>query len=473
MNKFGLIALSAVLASELVLAGGNIDKKVEEVSEVAKADLTAPIVGEEKYKYVKKSITVDDGNIHGYVRMHHIFSGENNTFDPGTGSTLGLGMGYGLEVMDGLKVGIEAYGVMDSGLTETDGSENVAYGQFMNTIKNADELDAGGTWGAHIRYEGDGYKVALARSQFKSPMTKIQITHVPNMYEYARVDAKILGGNASLSFISKMAYGSRSAADFGLIGEKTGTAGMYLSPLTTTPNGTPPIERGEYYDISDTVKNSDSSGIFVAGYEKKSGMFSMKIWDFLIDDVANNLFVEGDYKYKLGKGKVFKVSAHVWNQSISNDFYEDKYGGTMVGAEALLKWGKVVGKFAYESKDEGGLLNAWGANPGYTSSIFSRNEYRGDVDAYKATIVYKPMKNLKFMASYADYGQSSMVSPTKPGNPALTSKSDATETDLAIVYKPWKQVTLKLFNANRTSEYSTDAKPLTQNHTRLIMNYAF
>jgi hypothetical protein len=464
MNKIGLIV---VLASELALAGGSII--------APKADLTGKVIGEEKYKYVKKPITIDDGNIHGYIRMHHIFSGENNTFDPGTGSTLGLGVGYGVEIIKGLKVGIEAYGVMDSGLTETDGTENVAYGQFMNTIKMPTELDTAGSWGAHIRYEGDGFKVALARSQFKSPMTKTQITHVPNMYEYARVDADILGGNASLAFISKMAYGSRSAADFGLIGEKTATAGMSLAPFTTNINGTAPIERGKYYSIDDTLKagTTDSSGIFVFGYEKKMGMLTMKMWDFLIDDVGNNLFVEGDYKYKLGKGKVFKLSAHVWNQNISNDSYKDKYGGTMVGAEALLKWGAVVGKFAYESKDEGGLLNAWGANPGYTSSIFSRNEYRADVNAYKATIVYKPLKNLKFMASYANYGQSSMVSPTKPNKPALISQTDATETDLVIVYKPWKQVTLKLFNVNRTSEYSTTAKPLTQNHTRLIMNYAF
>jgi len=464
MNK-GIIALSVVLASELVLAGGNIKK------EVSKADITLPV--SVKAKYVKKPITIDDGNIHGYARIHHIFNGENNTFDPGTGSTLGLGLGYGLEVIPGLKIGVEAYGVMDSGLTETDGSENVAYGQFMNTIKHPDELDEGGTWGAHIRYEKNGFKATLARSQFKSPMTKIQITHVPNMYEYARIDSKILGGNASLSFITKMAYGSRSAADFGLIGEKTGTAGMYLSPLTTVPSGTPPIERGKYYSISDTVKKNDSNGIFVVGYEKKIGNVKLKVWDFLVDDVANNIFVEGDYNYKLGKGKVFKFSAHLWNQNISNDFYKSKYGGTMLGAQAMLKWGPVIGKFAYESKDEGGLLNAWGSNPGYTSSIFSRNEYRGDVDAYKMTLVYKPLKNLKLMASYADYGQSSMSSPTKPGKSPLMSQTNATERDLVIVYSPMKQLTLKLFNANRTSEYSTSGKPRTQNHTRLIVNYTF
>ena len=466
MNKKSkVILLSAVLASELVFAGGDIDQKAE-------ADLTAPVFTEAPYKYVKKPITVDDGSIHGYLRAHHIFAGENNTFDPGTGSTLGLGLGYGMEVTSGLKIGAEFYGVMDSGLTETDGSENVAYGQFMNEIKNPGELDAGYAWGAHIRYEGEGFKLQVARSQYDSPLTNIvQITHVPNMYEYARLDGKVLGGNASIGFISKMEYGSRSAADFGLIGEYTGTAGMYLSPLTPKLDGTPPITRGDYYSIEDTLTagTTDSSGIMQVGFEKKKGMWNFSIWDQYIDDVANNIFAEGTYKFPLGKGRAVKLSGHVWNQNIDNANYDAKYGGTLVGAQALLKWGKFVGKLAYETKDDGGLLNAWGANPGYTSSIFSRNQYRSNVDAYKATLVWMPMKGLKFVAAYADYGQSDMYNGKFKTDPM----DDADELDLVVIYKPRPDVTLKLFNVQRTSEYNTDKVERTQNHTRLIMNFAF
>lgn len=457
MKKTIVTLTGVALLSQLLVAGGNIAPT-----------LTAPIFTKAPYKYVPKPITIDDGDIHGYVRMHHIFSGEDNGFDPLTGSTLGIGLGYGLEVFSGFKVGVEAYGMMDSGLTDEDETA-IAYGQMMNTIKlPAGELDAGGAWGAHIKYEMKGvFKAMVGRSQFKSPMTKIQITHVPNLYEFARVDSKIFGGNASLSFISKMAYGSRSAADFGLIGEKTGTAGMFLSPLSGAVGVDPAITRGQYMSIDETLTagTTNSSGIFVAGYEKKIKRFNVKIWDFYVDDIANNLFAEANYKIPLGKGKGLKISAHAWNQQVSNTAYDTKYGGTLLGAEAIFKWGKVIAKAAYETKDDKGLLNAWGANPGYTSSIFSRNEYRGDVSAYKATIMYKPFKNVKLMASYANYGQSTLV--------GKTSQTDASETDLVIVYKPWKQVSLKLFNVQRTSEYSTTAVEKTQNHTRLIMNYAF
>jgi len=463
MKNLKLIALSTVVVSELLAAGGNIQGD-------AKADKTAEVYTKAPYKYVKKPITVDDGSFHGYLRAHHIFDGTNNGYDKVTGSTLGLGLGYGVEVTSGLKIGAEFYGVMDSGLTDTD-EKLIAYGQFMNTIKSPNELDAGYTWGAHIRYEGEGFKAQIARSQFKSPMTKIQITHVPNMYEYARLDAKVLGGNASLSYITKMSYGSRSAADWGLIGEFTGTAGMFSQPfLVPTKPKKPYLERGTYYGIDETLKpgTTDSNGILVFGYEKKIKKLKIKVWDFLVDDVLNNVFVEADYKIPLGKGKGMMISGHVWNQNITNSAYEKNYGGTLFGAQAVLKWGQVIGKFAYETKDDGGLLNAWGSNPGYTSSIFSRNEYRSNVDAYKATLVWKPLKGLKFMASYADYGQSDMKSP-KFGLPT----DDAKEIDLVVVYKPRPDITLKLFNANRTSEYNSAKKDRTQNHTRLIMNFAF
>lgn len=332
MKKQSIVALAGMmLASGTAVAGGDVNPKPE-------ADLTAPVLTKAPYKYVNKPITTDDGRFHGYLRMHHIFDGDDNGFDKVTGSTLGLGLGYGMEITEGLTVGAEFYGVMDSGLTDTD--ENaVAYGQFMNTIKSPNELDAGYAWGAHIRYEGDGYKLQVARSQYDSPLTDIvQITHVPNMYEYARVDADIFGGNASMGFITKMAYGSRSAADFGVIGEFTGTAGMVNTPFSGKPHS---LERGTFYSIDDTlpVGMTDSNGIIQLGYEKKKGMWNYSIWNQYIDDVANNIFVDGTYKFPLGKGKAVKLSGHVWNQNIDNANYEANYGGTLLGAQAILKWG--------------------------------------------------------------------------------------------------------------------------------------
>jgi hypothetical protein len=85
------------------------------------------------------------------------------------------------------------------------------------------------------------------------------------------------------------------------------------------------------------------------------------------------------------------------------------------------------------------------------------------------------------MVSHANYGQSDMVTTGKLKSGAkykLSSATDATETDIALIYKPKKNIMIKLFNANRTSEFdgavgAGKTFQKTQNHTRLIANYAF
>lgn len=49
----------------------------------------------------------------------------------------------------------------------------------------------GDSWGVHLAYVDEDFKATIARSQFDSPLTKMQITHVPNLFEYARVDTKV------------------------------------------------------------------------------------------------------------------------------------------------------------------------------------------------------------------------------------------------------------------------------------------
>ena len=82
------------------------------------------------------STSLSATNVNGYLRLHHIVDGNENNFDPNTGSTLGLGLKYKNKLSDNLSAGIYYYGVTDTGLTEekdvTNG-DKLAYGQFMNT----------------------------------------------------------------------------------------------------------------------------------------------------------------------------------------------------------------------------------------------------------------------------------------------------------------------------------------------------
>lgn len=148
----------------------------------------------------------------------------------------------------------------------------------------------GDSWGVHLAYVDEDFKATIARSQFDSPLTKMQITHVPNLFEYARVDTKVSDVDLSLAYITQIAYGSRSAADFGLIGEKTGTAGMVSSPFNN-------IERGSYYKISDIIGNDRVDGVAVIGAKKTFEHFRIEAWDFYVNDTLNNIYVEMEYPF--------------------------------------------------------------------------------------------------------------------------------------------------------------------------------
>jgi len=478
MKKRSIEVLAGVvLASGVAVAGGNMTNEepaVEPFVPVAKAEKKAdhnhkglkhfhepfcvcnksPLFSKHKY----------DGKVHGYARIHHIFDGKDNGFDKDTGSTFGFGLKYDRHLFGGLSGGLEYYGVTNTGLTDDDDTRGIAYGQFMNKKKDT-ELEYGDLWGAHLTYKADNFRVTVARSQFDSPLAKMQITHVPNMFEYARLDTKLMGADLSLSYITRMAYGSRSAADYGLIGEFTGTGGMAQSPFKD-------IERGKYNTISDIVGDDDVGGVAVFGMKKTFENFKLEIWDYYIKDALNDIYLEVEYPFYDNKGYSAGLHFQFINQNV-DDKYDAIYGGNFYGVKLSTQMKKLKLNFAYNKKDdEGGFLNPSGANPGYTSSIFSRNEYRSGVSAYKISALYPIAKGFKIIASYADYGQSDMTLKRK-GKPALASQTDAKESNIILVYKPMKALTFKLFNAIRTSEFSTAKAERKQNHTRLIVNYSF
>ena len=91
---------------------------------------------------------------------------------------------------------------------------------------------------------------------------------------------------------------------------------------------------------------------------------------------------------------------------------------------------------------------------------------------------YKIRPNLTLSGGYTDYGQSNTKAPAKVIKVSPTGlvspRTDATELDVALTWKPTKKLMLKVFHAKRTSEYDgANNKDLTQSHTRLITSYKF
>ncbi|MCH9814599.1 MAG: hypothetical protein K0U47_11735 [Epsilonproteobacteria bacterium] len=408
--------------------------------------------------------TKDMGKIVGAATWMHIMDGKDNGFDPNTGSAYYLNLGYVSPVYNGLSFKISGYVVGDTGLTDED--DKIAGGIFMGDAPN-DLTDTEVNFGeVYVKYASKELNVLAGHFKLDTPMTKNAYSTAPNLYEGLVLSSKAILPKTTLigAHLSKMAYGARSLADFSLIGEGTTTAGASKFAKTT---------RGEFENFGTLAGLSDTtSGITTVGIVNKSlKNVTIQAWDYYAHDIANIFYADVNTKYKIMPGMGASFGAQVLYEDMKNSSASPTLFGVKAGVG--YKGAKLI--LAYNKSGDDAFVNPWGGDPAYTSSIFSRNAYRADVSAYKVTFKYKvPQfynglpKNLTLVASHADYGQSSWAN----------AQTDAKETDLAIVCKPKKNLILKLFNAQRTSErdglvVGGNVKDFSQNHTRFIAKYKF
>ncbi|MFT5661443.1 MAG: hypothetical protein ACI9TV_002089 [Sulfurimonas sp.] len=413
------------------------------------------------------------GKVTGQVKAMHILADKTNGFAPEDGSGYLVWLKYvtpdlGLK---GLKVGAAFYVNGDTGLTDWEDNTKNAQGMFTDVEGKTNTL----LGQAYIEYKSSMLDAKVGRQILNTPLTKIKWSLMPNFYQAAVAAVKPMKG---LSFtalhIDKMAYGSRSATDFSLIGEKTGTAGV------TTPavgQGTGTREQARFLNLGSAAGVAETSGMTALNATYKIGKnLKISVWDYIAHDISNTIYADVNYKIPVMKGTKLALSAQYLNQSEEGDKLAGTMDFSMYGVKAKVGNKKWSAYLAYNSSDDSnanrsGFHNAFGADPAYTSSIFSRNAYREDVSAYKIGGHYAIMKGLKIVVSHADYGKSKTLGwgPSK-----LVAANDATETDIVLVYKPTKAMMLKLFNARRTSEYNeSSAAEKEQNHIRAVVSYNF
>ena len=275
--------------------------------------------------------------------------------------------------------------------------------------------------------------------------------------------------------------------DFGLIGEGTGTAGATVRPDTI---GQAEFHRIGKISLGQDAQNKGTNGITtfgvtysgiknVAGFKK----IDLSLWNYYSDDISNNLYLQADAVYPINNLKL-KLGGQYLYQTDVGDSKAGDLTFHLSGIKATLagKGWAVFGAYNHSAGSDGnGFHNAYGSDPGYTSTIFSRNEYRRSVDAYLVGFKYKnlkikALKPFTVIAKYANYGQSNSIGRFSGVGTNLTARNDAEELDLIWLYKPpqLKDLTVKLFTAWRESEYNgSNGRQLKQRHTRLVANLKF
>lgn len=425
-----------------------------------------------------KSGEEDNGKIDVLFKVMHVLDAADNGYDPSEGTGYLLKAKYLSPFYNNFQVGLGLY-LNGDFLNFTDfdldpSSERLARGMFVND-DGADKLQLGE---AYLNYKADKFSLHGGYERYKTPLTTITYSTMPNFYT-------VLGGTVNalpdtklgISQIFEMSFGARSMTDFGLIGEGTKSAGAAIK--------TSSIGQAEFHDIGTATfgnNGPDTNGItvFSAEYDGFKNV-KLELWDYLVDDIANNVYAEVKSVFPLkDKGMKIKLDGQYLYQGDTGSSHAGDLDFNLFGVKATLatkKWA-IFGAYNNSSGDSA-MLNAWGGDPAYTGTIFSRNAYRESVSAYKVGFKYKLLKNLTVVAAYADYGQSDTSAPAKVikvGSSGFVDPiTDATELDLVVIYKPTKKSMLKLFYADRTSEYNGtgNGRELEQQHLRFVGSVGF
>ncbi len=439
----------------------------------------------------------DYGELTGRIRAMSILSAANNGWDPSSGESYSVMAGYKSPVWNGFR--FNAAGYLNGDIfNSTDfrpkvGKARTARGMFLN--------DTGAQQGQLTNVNlsfGDKQLYAFAgRGQLATPLTTMAYNHVPNAYTLLRVGAKPIEGlDISLGQVTQMSWGTRAMTDWGLVGEATGTAGVAQAPNQAG------LGQARFFNLGQIAlgpRADNTAGMTIASI-RYAGLphTTLSLWNYHVPDLANNVYVEADAKIPLHEVKLDLGAQYLRQDDVGSgtrgiqggpaiqaNFGDGDLDYRLFGLKAGLigpknKWTAHV--MWNQSDGDTAFFNAFGGDPAFTSSIFSGNAYRKDVNAWGLRASYQIMPGLRFMAGYFDYGQSKTIGAVPNVTPSALPTSNASELDLSLTYRPQqvKGLAIRTFYVNRTSEYDGFVNPrtgnqadATMNHWRLIATYSF
>lgn len=296
---------------------------------------------------------------------------------------------------------------------------------------------------------------------------------MPNMFQALFYENKSLKNTTlTVAKIEKMAYASRTPVEYGMIGEATLTAGSTQSGIDT---------RGDFRDIgsqtlADDSKNTD--GVYVFAVENSSfENTKLRAWNFYANDIINMFYLDANYK---NTSSPYSISAQYLRvdtvgENLASSLV-DANSAYMLGLKGTYTYTKSLFYLAYNHSGDAKILNPWGGDPAYTSSIFSRNAYRANVDAYKVGFDYSVTDDFKIKNSYAYYGKSTTEGtfvPSRPLEAVSLPDTNAMEYDMVFLYNITKKFHFLGLISYKTSEYYYANKTVEFVDVDMVVTYSF
>lgn len=417
------------------------------------------------------------GKFDGLVRFYNIFSpsyvksgrAEEYAID---GSTIGGHLRYNSPKYFGIGATTALYYSTGTGLNNKDDKNTIVAAARFFTSDYSSKAVLGEL---NIHYKYDNHYAVLGRLKIDSPLTNSISTYMPSMFEsFLYKNSSLPLTTITIAQVDKMAYATRTPVEFGLIGETTRTAGATQAAMDN---------RGKFRDIEKQVlddSDAKTDGVTILGVE--SSFFkntTIRAWDIYAHDIINMFYLDAEYKNEINSLNYSLSAQYLSVESVGRNLasdWMDSKSAYLTGIKGSVKYKKSFFYIAYNHSGNSKLLNPFGGNPAYTSSIFSSNAYRANVDAFKTGFHYDISEKIKFMGSYADYGQSTTLgtfSPSKPVEAVSLARGDAIEYDILLSYNPIKQLNILGAIIYKTSEYFYADKQVQLLDLDLVITYKF
>ncbi|WP_229860149.1 hypothetical protein [Candidatus Sulfurimonas baltica] len=417
------------------------------------------------------------GDVSGLIRFYYVFSpsyiksGRSKDYSI-DGSAIGGHIRYTSPTLSNIGASVALYYAQDTGLNNFDDPDTIgAAGRFFTKDYSAKAV----LGEVNLFYKDKQHHIIAGRQKIDSPLTNSIYTYMPNMFEALYYSNSNISNNQFIVLqIDKMAFGTRAPVEFGLIGETTKTAGSTQSAIDI---------RGDFLQVEQqiladtTAKTNGISGLALINNSLPDT--TLHLWDFYIHDIINMLYVDVIYKNKYNEVP-YSFSAQYLNvRSIGKNLasqWLDANNANLYGIKASFNYKNISTYVAYNHSGNAKILNPLGGDPAYTSSFFSRNAYRANVDAFKLGVNFQLAKNFKIITSHADYGKSTTdgtFSPAKPLETATQPKGDAIESALLFSYYPIKSINILSGIIYKTSEYFYSGEQVKLLDLDLLITYKF
>jgi len=421
------------------------------------------------------SSNYDLGSFDGVVRGYHVFypsyvkSGRSEDYAV-DGSTIGGHLRYHTPKLSNFGLTTALYYSMGTGLNDKDDANTLmATGRFFTKDYSAKAV----LGELNLHYTDESHHFTLGHFKIDSPLTNSIYTYMPNMFEaFLYQNKSIDKTTVTLAKIEKMAYATRTPVEYGMVGEATKTAGATQSGIDT---------RGEFKNIGSQTLADDrvkTDGVYVLAIENNSLKdIKLRAWNFYADDIINMFYVDATYA---NKDIPYTFSAqYLRTDSVGKDLANsmlDDDSAYMLGLKISLEYKQALFSFAYNHSGDAKILNGWGGDPAYTSSVFSRNAYRANVDAFKLEFDYSFTDTFKIKNSYAFYGQSTTEGtfvPSQPAEPISMPDTNAMEYDMIFLYNITKRLHFLGLLSYKTSEYYYAYDTVEFVDVDMVLTYSF